>query len=190
MRLATGHPPTNSKAGPPRAFTMVELVIVMTIMVIAVGVAAPSFKAFLQGSNLENEARRFLSLTRFGAGRAVAEGLPVDLGINVKQNKYWLAAVGGYTETKTNVSWFMADNNVQMLVSQSFGALTQSNFWTPSVMRGASLPIIRFQPDGFVSETSPQIIKFRQASGPEIWIVQNPNHLRYDLQLDHARSSR
>jgi Tfp pilus assembly protein FimT len=169
---------------------MVELVIVMTIMVIVVGVAAPSFKAFLQGSNLENEARRFLSLTRFGESRAVAEGLPMDLGINLKQNKYWLAATGGYTETKTNVSWFIADDNVQMLVSQSFTVLTQSNFWTPSAVRGISLPVIRFQPDGFISETSPQKIIFRQASGPEIWLVQNRDHLRYDLELNHPRSSR
>ncbi len=169
---------------------MVELVIVMTIMVIAVGVAAPSFKSFLQGQNLENEARRFLSLTRFGSSRAVSEGQPVDLGINIKQNKYWLAAVGGYTETKTNVSWFMADNNVQIMVSQSYGTLTQSNFWTPSAMRGASLPIIRFQPDGFISETSPQTIRFRQGQDPEIWIVQNPNHMRYEIELNHSRSTR
>ena len=76
------------------------------------------------------------------------------------------------------------------MVSQSYGTLTQSNFWTPSAMRGASLPIIRFQPDGFISETSPQIVKFHQGQDPEIWIVQNPNHLRYEIEFNHSRSTR
>ena len=69
---------------------MVELVIVMTIMVIAVGVAAPSFKSFLQGQNLENEARRFLALTRFGSSRAVSEGIARGFG-DQRQTKQILA---------------------------------------------------------------------------------------------------
>ena len=87
MRLATGHPRATSKPAPCTAFTLVELVVVMTLMVIAIGVAAPSFKGFLQGRNQEDEARRFLSLTRYGLSRAVAEGMPVDLWINVKQKQ-------------------------------------------------------------------------------------------------------
>lgn len=188
MRLATGHlRPLNSRPGPRPAFTLVELVIVMSIIVITVAVAAPSFQAFLHGRNLEDEARRFLSLTRFGENRAVSESVPVDMWINIKQNRYGLAAAGGYTETKTNVWTYTADANVKMFVSPPPGTLTQSNFWTPSNLRGGATPLIRFQPDGFISETSPQIIKFRQGTDPEIWVVENPNHQRYDLELGHGK---
>ncbi|MGA2557775.1 MAG: GspH/FimT family pseudopilin [Verrucomicrobiota bacterium] len=178
----------------PRAFTLVEMIIVLTIMVIAIGIAAPSFHAFMAGRNVDNEAQRFLSLTRFGSSRAIAEGLPVDLGINLKQNRYWLAACGGYTESHTNVVAFVLDKDVQMMVNPAPGTLTtQSNVWTPSVLfRGSGVPIIRFQPDGFISDTSPQIIKFRQPTGsdPETWIVQNADHRRYDLEPGHPRKGR
>ena len=168
---------------------MVELVIVMTLMVIAIGVAAPSFKGFLQGRSQEDEARRFLSLIRYGLNRAVSEGLPVDLWINTKENKYGMAATGGYTETKTNVSNFMLDKDVQMMVSRAPDMLTtQSNFWSPSFGHRSIQPVIRFQPDGFISDTSPQAIRFLQGGNPEIWIVESSNHMRYDIILNHAKS--
>jgi prepilin-type N-terminal cleavage/methylation domain-containing protein len=190
MRLATGHPPPRDNPGPRRAFTLVELVVVLSLLVIAVGVAAPSFKAFLKGRNEENEARRFLSLTRYGTSRAVSEGVPVDLVINIKQNKYTMAASGGYTESKTNVLSFTVDQNVQMQVlPQSSALTTQSNFWTPSAMRRGALPIIHFQPDGFISDNSPRRIMFIQGTDPEIWIVENTNHTRYDIELGHAKST-
>lgn len=159
-------------------------------MVIVIGAVAPSFKGFLQGRNLNNETRRFLSLTHFGLVRAVAEGVPVDLWINVKQGRYGLAASGGYTETRTNAVDFTLDPQVQMMVSPPPGTLTRSNFWTPSTTRGGGLPAIRFQPDGFISDTSPQSVVFRQGQGAQIWLVENPNHMRYDIQTDHAKATR
>jgi Tfp pilus assembly protein FimT len=137
-------------------------------MVIVISVAAPTFKEFLKGRNLENEARQFLSVTRYGASRAVSEGLPVDLWINVKQNKYGMTAAGGYTETRTNAAalTFTLDENVQMQVSQPPGMLTTvSNWWTPSTVRRGAMPVLRFQPDGFISDTSPKVVKFEEGQG-------------------------
>jgi prepilin-type N-terminal cleavage/methylation domain-containing protein len=135
MRLATGHPPPpRVEHGPRRAFTLVELVVVLSLMVIVISVAAPTFKAFLKGRDLENEARRMLSLTHYGAIRAVSEGLPVDLWINVKQGRYGLAACGGYTESKTNAVSFYLNNesdaqkqSLQLQVSQPPGMLTTAS---------------------------------------------------------------
>jgi type II secretion system protein H len=191
MRSATGRPSSRGKPAPSAAFTLVELVIVMSLMVITVGVAAPSFKGFLKGRNLENEARRFVALTRYGASRAITEGLPVDLWINTKQNKYGMAAAGGYTETRTNTANYTVDDDVQMQVSQPSGMLTTvSNWWTPSTVRRGAMPVIRFQPDGFISDYSPRIVKFVQGQDPEIWIVENAYHTRYELQLNHVKSVR
>lgn len=189
MKLsAIGLLPPANKVRARAAFTMVELVIVMTIMVIVVSIVAPTLKGFLKGRNLDNEAQRFLAMTRLGQSRAVAEGTPVDMWMNVRQGRYGLAAMGGFTETKTNEWNFTLDENVQMAASQSRGMLTTSNFWTQSSVRGNGQPVIRFQPDGFISENSPQTIKFRQGQDPEIWIVENANHQRYDIEINHAKS--
>jgi prepilin-type N-terminal cleavage/methylation domain-containing protein len=200
MRLATGHrPPTSSNNGVTRAgFTLVELIVVMTILVVTVAVLAPSFKGFLRGRNLNNEARRFLSITHYGSQRAISESVPVDLWIDVKTGRYGLAASGGYTETKTNAVEYTMDKDLKMMASQPTGTLTMSNWWTPQATRSRGrLPIIRFQPDGFISETSPQNVVFADSAGgnnktlgTQIWVVENPNHTRYELDLNHRAVSR
>jgi len=165
------------------------MVVVMTIMVVIIGTVAPNLKGFLQGRNLTNEARRFWSLTHYGSSRAINEGVPVDLWIDVKRGTYGLAASGGYTETKTNAVTMTLDADVKMAVSPSPGTLTQSNFWTPSALsrtRGG-LPVIRFQPDGFISDNSPQSVIFGQGTAPQIWIAENPNHTRYEIEFNHAK---
>jgi Tfp pilus assembly protein FimT len=177
------------------AFTLVEMVVVMTLMVIVISVAAPSFGAFMHGHNTDNEAQRFLSLTDYASSRAINEGLPMDLGLNIKQGKYWVAACGGYTETHTNMVGFNLDSSVAMHVDPPITSIptTQSNVWTPYIaMRGFGLPTIRFQPDGFISDTSPGTVKFRQSSGNDLetWVVENSDHRRYDISPGHPRSSR
>src|SRR5262245_30883815 len=51
------------------AFTLIELILVMAMLLIVLGVAFPSLKGFFQGRNIDSEARRFLSLTRYGQSR-------------------------------------------------------------------------------------------------------------------------
>jgi type II secretion system protein H len=63
-----------------RAFTLIELILVMTILLVVMAVAFPSLRGFFRGRNLDSEARRILALTRYGQSRAVAEGVPVVLG--------------------------------------------------------------------------------------------------------------
>jgi len=196
MRLAIGLPGTSNKPPMRAGFTLVEMVVVMSIMVITIGVVAPSFKGFLQGRNLANESRRFLSFTHYGSVRAINEGVPVDLWMDVKAGRYGLAASGGYTETQTNEVDFLLDKDLKMMVSPPQGTLTRSNWWTPDMTRGRGrLPVIRFQPDGFISDSSPQNVVFADTSGPkgagsQIWIVENPTHTRYDIDYNHRQVAR
>jgi Tfp pilus assembly protein FimT len=168
---------------------LVELVVVMAIMVVVIGIVAPSFKNFLQGRNLSNEAQQFLSSTRYAMARAVGESVPVDLWLNQKQEKYGLGASGGYSETMTNGTWFSLDQDVKMTVYQSRTTMTRSNSWTLATGRQNRLPVIRFQPDGFISDSSPSRVIFKQGL-TEIWIVENANHRRYEVQINHPRSTR
>jgi len=47
------------------------------------------------------------------------------------------------------------------------------------------MPAIRFTPDGFIGETSPGRILFRQGAEEAIWIVESTNRLKYEIQADH-----
>jgi len=188
MTFATGTP-RDSRA----AFTLIELILVMTMMIIVVGVVFPSLKGFFHGRNLDNEARQFLSLTRYGQSRAVAEGIPVELWINPRQERYGLQALSGYSESRTNPLVFALDSTVKIAISAPTTTLTHSNYWTQTTAQALTGAVtkIRFQPDGFISDTSPQNIFFRQPdTGEEIWIAETPTHSRYDIQTGHFPNAR
>ncbi len=58
-----------------RAFTLIEFILVMGLLAVVIALSAPSLSNFFRGRKLESEARRFVSVTRYGQSRAVAEGL-------------------------------------------------------------------------------------------------------------------
>ena len=80
------------------AITLIELTLVMALLLIVFGVALPSLKGFFRGRSLDSEARRFLSLTRYGQSRAVSEGVPMILWMRPRQGTYGLEQEPGYSE--------------------------------------------------------------------------------------------
>src|SRR4030095_5231078 len=95
-------------------FTLSELVLVMAMLGIVLAVAFPSLTHFFRGRNLDSEARRFLSLTRYGQSRAVSEGVPMVLWIDTRQKSYGLQAQTGYADTDTNAVQFNLDKDLQV----------------------------------------------------------------------------
>src|SRR6185295_5365670 len=76
------------RSTPPPAFTLVELLLVMTVMVMVFALAMPTVANFFRGRTLDSEARRLLALTRSGQSRAVYEGVPMRLWVDAQQGSY------------------------------------------------------------------------------------------------------
>ena len=163
------------------AFTLIELILVMCLMAIVMSIAFPSLKGFFRARNLDSEAHRFLSLTRYGQSRAISEGVPMVLWMNPQQRVYGLEPQAGYTFGETNLIQFRLDDTLQMEPQVSTVVVpTQSNLWTQIAVRGA-MPQIRFLPDGSISEASPNRILIRQDKDDALYITQTTNHLRYEI---------
>src|SRR6187551_2505075 len=95
----TGNPRSDGRrARRSIAFTLIELMLVMTILLIVMAVAFPSLRGFFRGRNLDSEARRLLSLIRYGQSRAANEGVPMVLWIDAKRRTYGLEAATGYLD--------------------------------------------------------------------------------------------
>jgi type II secretion system protein H len=165
-----------------RAFTLVEMILVMTVMVIALSLVMPSLKGFFRGRNLDNEALRFLALTRYGQSRAVSEGVPVELWINPRAGSYGLEALSGYAQTQTKPESYNLDASVQIAFSAPSSVLVRSNYWSQSKAQFGAVSKIRFQPDGFISDASPESIYLRQGKESQICIAKAPTHLEYDIR--------
>ena len=174
-------PPTSK---PPRraAFTLIELILVMTIMVMIISLVFPHLKGFFRGRNLDNEALRFLALTRYGQSRAVNEGVPVELWVNPTDGSYGLEALSGYTETQTKPEQFRLDSSLQIVLSPPSSVLAHSNYWSQAKSQFGAVTKIRFQPDGFISDASPQNVYLRQGTDSQIWIAEAPTHMEYVIK--------
>jgi type II secretion system protein H len=175
-------PKNKNKAQRRTAFTLVELVLVMTIMVMLVGLVFPFLKGFFRGRGLDNEALRFLALTRYGQSRAINEGVPVELWVNSKAGNYGLEALSGYTETQTKPLNYVLDPGVQITFSAPSTVMVHSNYWSQVKGQSGAVTRIRFQPDGFISDASPANIYLRQGTDSQIWIKEAPTHLQYEIQ--------
>ena len=55
-----------------RAFTLIELILVLALLVIITSIAAPGMARFIRGRALDSEARRIFSLMHAAQSRAVS----------------------------------------------------------------------------------------------------------------------
>ena len=178
----------------PRAsgFTLIELILVMALLTVLVSVSAPKLSRFFHGRTLDSEARRLLALTRSGQSRAVSEGLPMDLWVDAKQGTFGLEAEPSYETSDPKAVNFTLDGGLQLEVvnrtvvapASTMNRSRQAS--TASVPRvnlvHASLPTIRFLPDGSLGEASPQSLHLTSGDGGSLWLVQSRDGVSYEIQ--------
>lgn len=170
-------------------FTLIELILVMTMLLIVLSVSAPSLSRFFRGRTLDLEVNRFVALTRYGQSRAVSEGVPVILWIDPQKGEYGLEADSSYTDQDTKTLEYQVDKGLQVQVEQSMLALKLGAVWKGNSGLAMTLPKIRFSPDGFISESSPELIVFRQGDG-EVWVGPSRNRLHYEIQTNDVQQAR
>lgn len=203
MTSRTGKSPARS-AEPSRlrAFTLIELILVMAMLVILISVLAPSLANFFRGRTLDSEARRLMTLIHYGQSRAVSEGSPMVLWLDPQQRAYGLVEESSYTTMDPHSVAYSMVPDVVLEVDQSpirsapvSSALTSSQNLRP----GRNASAIRFQPDGFIAESSPVLIRLRErdpagaAANPRsstLWLTPSLNRLTYELGTNTSGFSR
>ncbi len=170
-----------------RGFTLIELMLVMAMLLIVLAVSFPSLRGFFRGRNLDSEARRFLSLTRYAQNRAVAEGYPMVLWIDAKQRTYGLQAQTGYLDEDDKSVEYEIDETLELEVTRPMlvGATAARRNESTAVV--GNLPAIRFTPDGFYAESSPEEVILRQDDKDEVVIAKSVNRLGYEIQTSNQQ---
>jgi type II secretion system protein H len=177
-----------------RGFTLIELILVMALLTIVISLTAPKLSRFFHGRTLDSEARRLLALTRSGQSRAVSEGLPIDLWVDAEQGTFGLEAEPSYETSDPKAVDFTLDGGLQIeVVNKTVMAPANTvtmnrgqRMSTASVARvklvHASLPTIRFLPDGSVGEASPQMLHLTSPDSGSLWLAQARDGLTYEIR--------
>jgi prepilin-type N-terminal cleavage/methylation domain-containing protein len=175
-----------------RAFTLIELILVMALLTIVISLTAPSLSRFFRGRTLDSEARRLLALTRSGQSRAVSEGMPMDLWVNAEEGSFGLEAEPSFETSDPKAVEFTVDSGLTIEVVNktvvapvnTISRLRQaSTASTPRVkLARSTLPTIRFLPDGSIAENSPQMLRVTSADGGSLWVAQSRDGLNYEIR--------
>jgi type IV fimbrial biogenesis protein FimT len=170
-----------------QGFTLIELIVVMTLLAFVIAIALPKLSSFFRGRALDSEARRLLSLCHQAQSRAASEGVPVVLWVDPNSRKYGLEEDSSYTDKDPKAVDFELDREVQMRVvnantpasaaAVALGATTVATSGTHN-----SLPGIRFMPDGSIAESSPQAVQLRDSSGVTLALARSRNRWTYEIQ--------
>lgn len=153
------------------AFTLVELILVLALMVVAVSMLVPRMSGFVRGQALNAEARRLVALTHAGQGRAVSEGMPMMLWIDEKQGAYGLEAETPPQTGDPKAEKLTLHESLQIAVEQT-GSATMTTFH--------NLPAIRFLADGSIDENSPQKLRVMNADTTR-WLLWSAAHGSYEI---------
>src|SRR5437868_4904235 len=96
------------------AFTLIELILVMALLVIVIAVTFPSLQSFFRGRTLDSEGRRFLTLTRYARNRAVSEGVPMTIWVDLIQGSYGLEAQKGFLDRDDKAVEYTVDEKLDI----------------------------------------------------------------------------
>jgi len=169
MTLATGRAGNRGRRG---AFTLIELILVMTLLVVVVSMIAPKLSGFIRGRALDSEVRRLLSLAHAGQSRAVSEGMPMVLWFDQKDGTY------GLEEETAPAS---GDPKQEILNMAGTVQLTVMNLAGTTPTRFKHLPAVRFLADGSIDEDSPQTLQLMDTAGATLWLVELKNRTGYEI---------
>lgn len=170
-----------------RAFTLIELILVMAIVVIAISITAPRMANFFRGRTLDSEARRLLALTHSGQNRAISEGIPTRLQFDIPNHSYRLEQDPGWSDRDARALEFACDPDLQIDVVQADpprSRSSRSRLPNPVQARAnpRNLPEIRFLPDGSIGDTSPRALHLQDKNGVSLWLAEATNHLSYEIR--------
>jgi prepilin-type N-terminal cleavage/methylation domain-containing protein len=120
---SVGHPGGACPLAPARAFTLIELMLVMALLVIAMGIVYPALSGFFRGRHIEGEARRLVGLTRFAQSQAISTGIPMQLWIDLQTMSYGLQAYPGYLESDPFPQTYVLEQNLELELPSGAGYL-------------------------------------------------------------------
>lgn len=153
------------------AFTMVELILVMALMVVLLAILAPLLSKSMRGRGLLEEARRYLSLTEFARSEAVSQGVPTTVWIEPSSSRYGV-------ETKAG-----SENLTQGSRPRAFTVAPQIRMEVPKSvsLAGGRIAAADFASNGALSVTSVETVKFADRHGESVTVARMHDGWGYEI---------
>lgn len=155
----------------------------LALLAICAAFIAASLGGFFRGRAVSFEARRMLSLAHYGQSRAIAEGVPVVLWVNPKTSTYGLAVQSSFNtpDDDPHPVTYTAESSLTLEAPVAADA-DPSEQDDEKLGLPEDLVAIRFNPDGFIDESSVHKITVRQGDGPALDLVETETRRGYEIR--------
>ncbi len=151
------------------AFTLVELILVMALLCVILGLAAPSLSRSFRGHNLTEDATRLLALTGYARDEAISQGVPMMVWINTATGHYGVNAMPGYDGSGARSKEFT------LLDGLHFDALQNA------VEIAGETDAAEFLPDGTLDPSSQPTLRIEDQTNASIQVAQTADLTGYEI---------
>jgi prepilin-type N-terminal cleavage/methylation domain-containing protein len=148
-----------------RAFSLIELLIVMAILTILVAVIAPALSNTVRGHKLEEESMRFLAATEYARDEAISQGMAMTVWINGSTQKYGVDPQMDYFQQSTTHKEFTLNPDVKF-----------DNMAMP-----ANATVVTFGADGSLDLTSSESFRMEDRFGKVAVINRRSDGWGYEI---------
>ncbi len=136
------------------AFTLIELVVVLTIISITIAMAAPSMRGWSDGAKLRDATDQFLAATQLARAQAILTATEHVLSIDLNTNGYVLSTRSGDVVTPVAGEWGVVT--------------TMPTSFQLDLISGGENRAICFFPD---SRCTPAVVRITSARGEVVEIA-------------------
>lgn len=178
MILITGQ--NNSSISRTAGFTLLELLLVMLLIAIAMGIAAPCLGLFRSSRPILNTAATIVSLTDYARSQSISEGHLYKLNIDKQKGIFWLTSMekGIFERLGKDIGRdFVLPEGVEIEsveVVYSYqettvpGLRLTGQWYVSDKQENAEEESISFSPEGYIQ---PAVVHIRDKKGNQLDII-------------------
>ena len=155
------------------AFTLVELILVMGLLCIILGLAAPSLSRSFHQRNLMMEATRLLGLTEYARDEAVSKGVPTVVWTDAETGEFGAKAKSGFEDSGVPGKEFKLSDGTH------FEDL--KNLKNTKSEAGVETDAIEFAPDGTLDPASQTSLRLVDRSNSAVTVSQTTDTWGYQI---------
>ena len=151
-----------------RAFTLIELILVMGVLATLAAVIVPSLSNFVKGRDVVQEGRRFVALTQFARNEAISTGVAQTLWVDPRGSRYGLREAPGFRQNTNATRSYPLNAKLEFQLdpnaAQAFGEFA-----------------IRFLPAGEIEDGSLTNLAIERPNDERLWIALSTNGFNFEI---------
>jgi prepilin-type N-terminal cleavage/methylation domain-containing protein len=158
-----------------RAFTLIELILVMALLATLMALSAPSLSRSFNHHALKQEATRLLALTEYARNEAISQGVPMVVWIDPQSQSFGMEIKNGFEGKGEREKEYTLGPNLHFEMEQ--GKPSQDGLVT----------MAEFAPDGTPDPSSIYEVCIVDKNNVVISLAQTQNRWSYEIVTEEAQ---